>query len=126
MTNFRLLTNLLYFPNEKLETFLGYIITKEHAFIRNIYDHDEIKMSEPITTIENYHVAFKKVAFKVSSLLNSSYWSKSDMGNIMDDCIIEFLQETNFTDFSEVYLEISNIKIQNIRWDNRKDKKECK
>lgn len=48
------------------------------------------------------------------------------MGNIMDDCIIEFLQETNFTDFSEVYLEISNIKIQNIRWDNRKDKKECK
>ena len=80
-------------------------------------------MSEPISTIENYHVAFKKVAFKVSSLLNASYSPKSDMGDIMDHCIIEFLEETNFTDFSEVYLEISNIKIQNIRWDNRKDKK---
>ena len=80
-------------------------------------------MSEPISTIENYHVAFKKVALKVSSLLNASYSSKSDMGDIMDHCIIEFLEETNFTDFSEVYLEISNIKIQNIRWDNRKDKK---
>ena len=41
----------------------------------------------------------------------------------MDDCIVESLEETSFTDFSEVFLEISNTKIKNIGWDNRKDQK---
>ena len=54
----------------------------------------------------------------VSSLLNSSYLSESDIENIMDDCVIEFLEETNFNDFAEVFLEISNMKFKNIRWDN--------
>ena len=59
----------------------------------------------------------------VSSLLNSPYSSESDIENIMDDCLVEFLVETNFNDFAEVFLEISNMKIKNIRWDNRKDQK---
>ena len=54
----------------------------------------------------------------VSSLLNSSYLSESDIENIMDDCVIEFLEEPNFNDFAEVFLEISNMKFKNIRWDN--------
>ena len=111
-----------YFPNEKLETFLNHVIAKEHAFIRNIYDHDEIKMSKPISTIENYRVEFKKL-LHVSSLLNSSYSSESDTENIMVNCVVEFLEETNFNNFAEVFLEISNTKIKNIRWDNRKNQK---
>ena len=59
----------------------------------------------------------------VSSLLNSSYSSESDIENIMDDCLVKFLVETNFNDFAEVFLEISKMKIKNIRWDNRKDQK---
>ena len=79
-------------------------------------------MSKPISTIENYHVEFKKL-LHVSSLLNSSYSSESDTENIIDDCVVEFLEETNFNDFAEVFLEISNTKIKNIRWDNRKNQK---
>ena len=30
----------------RLESFLDHVISKEDAFIRNIYDHDEIKMSK--------------------------------------------------------------------------------
>ena len=30
----------------QLESFLDHVMTKEDAFIRNIYDHDEIKMSK--------------------------------------------------------------------------------
>ena len=67
---FRLSTNLPNFPNEKLETFLDHVIAKKHAFIRNIYDHDEITMSKPISTIENYHFASKKM-LHAPSLLNS-------------------------------------------------------
>ena len=53
--------------------------------------------------------------FQVSSLLNLSYSSESDIENIMDDCVVEFLEETHFNDFAEVSLEISNMKIKNIR-----------
>ena len=67
---FRLSTNLPNFPNEKLETFLDHVIAKEHTFIRTIYDHDEITMSKPISTIENYHFASKKM-LHAPSLLNS-------------------------------------------------------
>ena len=86
---FRLSRNLLYFPNEKLETFLDHVIAEEHAFIRNIYDDDEMKMSKLISTMENYHATFKKI-LHVSSLLNSSYSSESDIENIMDDLSLNF------------------------------------
>ena len=86
---FRLSTDLSYFPNEKLETFLDHVIAKEHAFIRNIHDDDEMKMSKLISTMENYHAAFKKI-LHVSSLLNSSYSSESDIENIMDDLSLNF------------------------------------
>ena len=118
-------TNLSYFPNEKLKNFLDRVIAKEHTFVRNIYDHDEIKMSKPISAIENYHIAFKKM-LRVSSLLYSLHSSESDIENIIDDCIVEFLEETAFNDFAEVFLEISNTKIKNIRWDNGKIKEICK
>ena len=102
------------------------MIAKENAFIRNIYDHDEIKMSKPILIVENYHAAFKKL-LRVSSPLYLWYLSESDIENIMDDCIVGFLRETSFTVFAEALLEISNTKIKNIRWDYRKDKiKNCK
>ena len=120
---FCLSTNLSYFPNEKLETFLDHVIAKKHAFIRNIYDNDEIKISKPISRIKNYNVAFKK-KLHVSNLLNSSYSSESNTKNITG--VVKFLEETNFNDFAEVFLEISNTKIKKIRWDNRKDQTFCK
>ena len=116
-------TNLSYFPNEKLETFLDHVIAKKHAFIRNIYDNDEIKISKPISRIKNYNVAFKK-KLHVSNLLNSSYSSESNTKNITG--VVKFLEETNFNDFAEVFLEISNTKIKKIRQDNRKDQTFCK
>ena len=57
----------------------------------------------------------------VSNLLNLLYSSESDIENITGDCVAEVLEETNFNDFAEVFLEISNTKIKKIRWDNRKD-----
>ena len=68
---FCLSTNLSHVPNEKLETFLDHVIVKEHSFIRNICDHDEIKILKPISTIENYYVAFKKnvACFKLVKII---------------------------------------------------------
>ena len=54
-------------------------------------------------------------------MLNSSYSSESDIENITNDCVAEFFEETNFNDFAEIFLEISNKKIKNMRWDKKKD-----
>lgn len=31
-------------PSKKISTYLDFVIANEHAFIRNIFDHDEIKL----------------------------------------------------------------------------------
>ena len=49
----------------------------------------------------------------VSSLLKSSYSSESDIENIMNDCVVEFLEETNFNDFPEFFL---NFKYENQKY----------
>ena len=40
------------------ETYLDFAVQKEHAFIRNIFDQDELKQSIPISTTEKYHESF--------------------------------------------------------------------
>ena len=41
-------------------SYIDFLIRKEHAFLRNIYDVVEIKESKNISTIENYQKAFEK------------------------------------------------------------------
>ena len=41
--------------------YLEFAIAKEHAFIRNIFDDDELKQSKSIKTYEKYHESFRKM-----------------------------------------------------------------
>ena len=47
--------------------------------------------------------------------------SESDIENISDDCIAEFVNERNFDCCSDLFLEINNTRVKNIDWKNRKD-----
>ena len=58
---FRLPTAASNFPNEKISMYLEFAIAKEHAFIRNIFDHDELKQSKSIKTYEKYHESFREM-----------------------------------------------------------------
>ena len=58
---FRLPTAASNFPNKKLSMYLDFVIAKEHAFIRNIFDHDKLKQSKSIKTYEKYHESFRKM-----------------------------------------------------------------
>lgn len=47
------------FPSKIISTYLGFVIVKEHAFIKNIFDYDEPKLSKFIVKHEKYHKTFQ-------------------------------------------------------------------
>ena len=117
---FRLPTAVSNFSNEKISTCLGFAMAKEHAFIRNIFDYDELKQSKSIETHEKYHETFRKM-LQIVVLLNTSYSSESNIQDISDYCIAEFVNEMSFEGFSDLFLEIENTEVKKIGWKNRKD-----
>ena len=119
---FRLLTGVLDFPGSRTTTYLDFIVRKKHAFIGNIFVQNELKQSIPISTIEKFHESFRKV-LQVISLLQTNYSSESDLEDISDDCIAEFVEDKSFESFSELFLKIENTKVKNTGWENRREVK---
>ena len=110
------------FPCEKITTYLDFVIFFEHSFIRNIFEYEELKMSKSIQTLGYYHQAFRKM-LQIITLLNASYSSESDIEGISDDCVAEFVEEIGFDYFNDLYLEIENTQIKNLKWEDRRDAK---
>ena len=92
--SFHLPTPVSNFPSEEITTFLDFEISKEHSFFRNIFDYEELKLSKNISTLEKYHQAFKKM-LRIVVLLNTNYAKGSDVEDISDDCMIEFINKIN-------------------------------
>ena len=55
------------------------------------------------------------------TLLNTNYSRENDIEDISVNSIAEFVDEMNFDSFSELFLEVENTEIKNIKWENRKD-----
>ena len=100
--------------------YLDFILAEEHPFIRNIFDHDELKHSKSIKIYEKYHESFRKM-LQIVFLLNTRYSNESDIEYILDDCIAEFVNEMNFESFPDLFLEIENTEVKNIGKEHRKD-----
>ena len=45
---------------------------------------------------------------------------ESDVEDISDNCMIEFINEINIDSFEEIFLEIENTEIRNMKWEKRK------
>ena len=105
---------------KKILTYLDFVIAKERAFIRNIFDYGKLKQSKSFETHEEYHETFRKM-LQIVVLLNASYSNESDIEDISDDCIAESVNEMSFESFSDCFLEIENMEVKNIGWENRKD-----
>ena len=58
---------------------------------------------------------------QIIDLLNISYSNESDIEDILDNCITEFINEISIESFSDLILAIENIEVKNIAWENRKD-----
>ena len=98
-----------------MSTYLDFVIVKEHAFIRNVFDHVELKQSKSTKAYEKHHESFRKM-FQVVVLLNTSYSNESDIEDISDDCIAKFVSEMNVESFSDLFLQIEIQKLKILVW----------
>ena len=99
--------------SKKISPYFDYAVSKEHAFIRNIFDPDELKTSKNIETLKKYHGAFRQFV-QIVTLLNSRYSKESDIEEISDDCIVNFLNENNFESFAELFERVEKTEIKKI------------
>ena len=120
--NFCLPTAASNFPTKKNTTYLDFITATEHVFIRKIFDMNDLKLSKLIHTQKKYHEVFRRM-LQIVVLVNTNYSSESDIGNISDDCMVQFVNEMNFDNFINLYLKIENTQLKNIKWEDRRETK---
>ena len=58
---------------------------------------------------------------RIVVLLNANYSKESDVEDISDDSIIEFINEYGSENFEDLFLEIENTQVKNAKWEDRKD-----
>ena len=78
-----------------------------YTFIRNIFDPEDLTLSKNIETLEKYDGSFKKM-LRIVVLLNDNYSKDTEVGDISDDCIAEFVDKYEFESFEDLYLDIEN------------------
>ena len=76
-------------------------------------------MPKSIQTLEKYHKTYRNM-LQILALLNANYSKDSDIEDISDDCVADFVNEINFDSFAELYLNVENTEIKNMRWEDRK------
>ena len=57
---------------------------------------------------------------RIAVLLNDNYSKDTEVGDISDDCIAEFIDEYEFESFEDLYLDIENTQVRNAKLENRK------
>lgn len=62
-------------------------------------------------TFEKYHQGFRSV-LQIVLLLNSRYSIQSNLEDISDECIVQFVEENCFENFEELFSEIDETKIR--------------
>ena len=81
----------LNFENNE-QSYLDFLIKKEHTFIRNIFDNDEIKNCKRISSLENYHEAMTLYC-KIIKNAEQEIKCISNYQQIYDDDLALFLTE---------------------------------
>ena len=98
-------------------SYIDFTIRKEHAFLRNIYDVEDLKKSKNIATIESYQKAFECYVTVIKSMEDEIKCVENyDM--IYDDTSGEFLEEAcpaYSYDVENLIEEIKSFKIKNFK-----------
>ena len=58
---------------------------------------------------------------RIVVLSNTNCSKESDVEDISDFCIIEFINEYGFENFEDLFLEIKKTQVKNTKWEDRKD-----
>ena len=57
----------------------------------------------------------------VVGLLKNNYSKDTEMDDISDNCIAEFIDGYEFESFKDLFLDIANTQVKSSKWDKRKD-----
>ena len=95
-------------------TYYDFVVQKEHCFLRNIFDQDNLKKSKNMDTIGVYFAAFEKF-LKIVALLENQYTSNSNIEDVSEECLIDFFRENQIYCFLELFLDISECDVKNVR-----------
>ena len=99
--------------HSKEMTYLDFVIKKGHTFIRDVFDPEELSKSVEIKTFESYFENFK-LFLQILTLLDSSYSSESDIDDVSDECVVNFVDENDTESFNELHLEMANTQVKNV------------
>ena len=108
LCNFNLTVGASNGPHEEKMTYFDFVVKKEHSFVRNIFDSDELSAFDEIKTLENF-----KLFLQIVLLLNNTYAVESGIKDISDDCIANFVEKNEIESVQDPYLEIANTEIKN-------------
>ena len=90
--NFDLAVGVFTGPHSEKMTYFDFAVKKEHSFIRNVFDSDELSACNEIKTLKNYFESFK-LFLQIVLLLHNTYFVESDTEDNSDDCIANFVEE---------------------------------
>ena len=110
----------MYGPYSDKKSYTDFIIKKEHHFLQNIFSKVELESSATICNLETYYEFFKKFIYVVTHLCVKST-KNSQIENVEDKQILDFMQNDCYDSFFELFERISEIKISSLA--NTKNKK---
>ena len=99
------------------QSYLDFLIKKEHAFIRNIFDEKDLKQCKNISTLKNYHEA---MTLYCNIIKNAEQEIKcvSHYEQIYDDRLRDFLKENAPAyedDIERLVEDIKEVKVSNTK-----------
>ena len=94
------------------------MVKNEHSFIRNIFDPNELSACEEIKTLENYFEN-SKMFIQIVLLLDNTYPEESDIEDISDECIVNFVDENEIESFQHLNLKILNTEIKHVNFSRK-------
>ena len=122
--NFKLSVGCAHGPESNEMTYFYFIVKKEHRFLRNIYNKEELKTSRNIENIKNNYESFRRF-IAISILMNEFSKRDSNIEYIDHDCIENFIE--NYLDspnsFDEIFYQIELVQIKNWNWSKKQKKK---
>ena len=96
-------------------SYLDFLIRKEHAFIRNIFDEDDLKRPKNIANLKSYHEAMV-LFIHLAQIVENEINSISSYDQIFDEKLETFLREecSAYSDHIKVLVnEIKSVEIKN-------------
>ena len=73
-------------------SYAGFIISKEHKVLRNVFSKRELSLTESLKKINKYHTKFEK-NLKISVYLQNFLNTTADFSECYNDELIDFCNE---------------------------------